>query len=95
MNIAIALVVFIVAALIVWGCAELNYKNFSYEEDKPHHPDPTAHQGGEYKELNIRDIMRDNSTKATLPCNPLENLMVNNHEVFCYLCCSLPTEVNA
>ena len=26
MNIAIALVVFIVAALIVWGCAELNYK---------------------------------------------------------------------
>ena len=43
MNIAIALVVFIVAALIVWGCAELNYKN---------------------KELNIRDIMRDNSTKG-------------------------------
>ena len=33
-------------------------------EDKPHHPDPTAHQGGEYKELNIRDIMRDNSTKG-------------------------------
>ncbi len=64
MNIAIALVVFIVAALIVWGCAELNYKNFSYEEDKPHHPDPTAHQGDEYKELNIRDIMRDNSTKG-------------------------------
>ena len=29
MNIAIALVVFIVAALIVWGCAELNYKNYA------------------------------------------------------------------
>jgi hypothetical protein len=64
MNIAIALALFLIVALIVWGIAELNYKNFKYEEDQPKHPDPTAHQGGEYKELNIRDIMRDNSTKG-------------------------------
>lgn len=64
MNVAIALVLFIVAACLLWGIGELHYRNFSYVEDVPHHPDPTAHQGGEYKELNIRDIMRDNSTKG-------------------------------
>ena len=30
MNIAIALIVFFVLALICWGIAELNYKGFSY-----------------------------------------------------------------
>lgn len=64
MNIAIALALFLVAALVVWGIAELNYKGFKYEEDKPKHPDPTARKDGDYKELNIRDIMRDNSTKG-------------------------------
>lgn len=64
MNIAIALVIFLVAALVVWGIAELNYKGFKYNEDKPHHPDPTAHNDGEYKEQNIRDIMHNNSTKG-------------------------------
>ena len=64
MNIALAFVLFLVAAVVVWGVAELNYKNFNYEEDKPHHPDPTAHHNGDGKELNIRDIMRDNSTKG-------------------------------
>jgi hypothetical protein len=64
MNIAVALVIFLVVSLIAWGIAELNYKGFKYEEDKPHHPDPTAHEDGEHKELNIRDIMRDNSTKG-------------------------------
>lgn len=63
MNTAIALVLFLVVACILWGLGELHYKNFSYVEDKPHHPDPTARKG-EYKELNIRDIMRDNSTKG-------------------------------
>lgn len=72
MNIAIALIVFFVLALVCWGIAELNYKGFSYKEDVPHHPDPTAHQGGEYKELNIRDIMRDNSTRGfnAVPSSP-------------------------
>ena len=31
MNIAIALIVFFVLALICWGIAELNYKGFSYD----------------------------------------------------------------
>ena len=64
MNIAIAFIAFLVVAVALWGIGELNYKGFHYEEDKPHHPDPTAHQDGDYKELNIRDIMRDNSTKG-------------------------------
>ncbi|MGI6242966.1 MAG: hypothetical protein ACOYJK_05470 [Prevotella sp.] len=64
MNIAIAFIAFLVVALILWGIGELNYKGFHYEEDIPHHPDPTAHQGGEYVELSLRDILRDNSTKG-------------------------------
>ena len=63
MNIALALIVFLVAALLIWGIAEAHYKDIHYEEDKPHHPDPTA-QKGPHKELNIRDIMRDNSTSG-------------------------------
>lgn len=64
MNIAIALILFIVVACLLWGIGELHYKNFTYVEDVPHHPDPTAHQGGLYVEMNIRDIMRDNSTNG-------------------------------
>lgn len=64
MNIAIALILFIVVACLLWGIGELHYKNFTYVEDVPHHPDPTAHQGGPYVEMNIRDIMRDSSTKG-------------------------------
>ena len=63
MNIALALIVFLVAALLIWGIAEAHYKDFHYEEDKPHHPDPTA-QKGPHKELNIRDMMRDNRTSG-------------------------------
>lgn len=71
MNIAIALIVFFVLALICWGIAELNYKGFSYKEDIPHHPDPTAHHN-DGRELNIRDIMRDNSTRGfnAVPSSP-------------------------
>jgi hypothetical protein len=64
MNIAIAFIAFLVVALVAWAVGELNYKNFNYVEDVPHHPDPTAHQGGEYVEMSLRDILRDNSTKG-------------------------------
>ncbi|MGI6232908.1 MAG: hypothetical protein ACOYJF_08695 [Prevotella sp.] len=64
MNIIIALIAFLVLALIVWGVAELNYKNFSYKEEKPAHEDPTAHSNPYGREMNIRDIMHDNSTKG-------------------------------
>ncbi|MDT3386516.1 MAG: hypothetical protein LIR46_01910 [Bacteroidota bacterium] len=64
MNIAIAFFAFLVVAVILWAVGELNYKNFQYVEDQPHHPDPTAHQGGEYRELTLQDILRDNSTKG-------------------------------
>lgn len=63
MNIAIAFIAFVVVALVGWAIAELNYKNFSYDEDKPAHADPTA-RPADAPELNIRDIMRDNSTKG-------------------------------
>lgn len=64
MNIAFAFVAFLLLAVILWGIGELNYKGFHYEEDVPHHPDPTAHHGGEYIELSLRDILSDNSTKG-------------------------------
>ncbi len=64
MNIAIALIVFIVIALVAWAIGEFHYKDFNYVEDVPHHPDPTAHQGGEYVELSLKDILRDNSTNG-------------------------------
>lgn len=64
MYTAIALIAFLVLACILWGLGELHYKNFSYEEDKPHHPDPTAHNDGPYVEKNIRDIMKENSTRG-------------------------------
>ncbi len=63
MNIAFAFILFLVAALLIWGIAEAHYKDFHYEEDKPHHPDPTVHPGP-HKEQNIRDIMRENSTSG-------------------------------
>ncbi len=64
MNIAVAFIAFLIVAVILWGVAELNYKGFHYEEDVPHHPDPTAHQGGEYVEMSLRDILQDNSTRG-------------------------------
>ena len=64
MNIAFIFVAFLVVALVLWGVAELRYRNFNYEEDKPHHPDPTAYQGGEYVEKSVNDIMRENSTNG-------------------------------
>jgi len=63
MNIAFAFILFLVVAALVWGIAEAHYKDFQYEEDKPHHPDPTATKGP-HKELNVRDIMRENSTRG-------------------------------
>ena len=64
MNIAVAFIGFVIVAVVLWGIGELNYRDFHYEEDKPHHPDPTAHGDGPYVELSLRDILRDNSTKG-------------------------------
>lgn len=64
MNIALIFVAFLVAALLFWGVGELRYRNFNYKEDTPHHPDPMAHQGGEYVEKSVKDIMRENSTNG-------------------------------
>lgn len=63
MNIAIAFVLFLAVALLLWGIAEAHYKDFHYEEDKPHHPDPTQ-TPGPHKEQSVRDIMRQNSTNG-------------------------------
>lgn len=64
MNTVLALVIFLVVACILWAVAELRYKNFDYVEDEAHH-DPTAEHGdGPYVEKNIRDIMKENSTKG-------------------------------
>lgn len=64
MSIALAFILFIVVACLLWGLGELHYKNFSYVEDVPHHADPTAHHDGPYVEKNIRDIMKENSTRG-------------------------------
>lgn len=64
MNIVVAFIAFLVVAVVLWAIGEVNYKGFEYTEDVPHHPDPTAHQGGEYIEMGLRDILRDNSTKG-------------------------------
>ena len=64
MNIALIFVAFLVAALLFWGVGELRYRNFNYKEDTSHHPDPTAHQGGEYVEKSVKDIRRENSTNG-------------------------------
>ena len=64
MNIAIAFVLFLIVAVVLWRIGELNYKGFHYEEDQPHHPDPRPHHDGKSKEQIIRDIMRSNSTKG-------------------------------
>ena len=53
MNIAFIFVAFLVVALVLWGVAELRYRNFNY-----------AHQGGEYVEKSVNDIMRENSTNG-------------------------------
>lgn len=64
MNIALALIIFFLVALLVWAIAEVRYKGFVYVEDVPHHEDPTANHDPNAPEMNIRDIMRENSTKG-------------------------------
>ena len=64
MNIAMAFLVFLLIAFALWGIAELRYRGFSYVEDQPHHPDPTARKDGDHRELGLRDILRDNSTRG-------------------------------
>ena len=64
MGIALAFILFFVVACLLWAIGELHYKNFNYVEDVPHHADPAAHRDGPYVEKNIRDIMKENSTRG-------------------------------
>lgn len=68
MNALIGFIALIVVAIIGWAIAEFKYKTFTFtrsekdiEEEKELEEQQRANG---FKEMNIRDIMRKNSTKG-------------------------------
>uniref|UniRef100_UPI004029B552 hypothetical protein n=1 Tax=Segatella hominis TaxID=2518605 RepID=UPI004029B552 len=68
MNALIGLIALVVVALVGWAIAEFKYKAFTFtrsekdiEEEKELEEMKRAHG---FKEMNIRDIMRKNSTNG-------------------------------
>nr|WP_302958886.1 hypothetical protein [uncultured Prevotella sp.] len=68
MNALIGLIVLFAVAIIGWAIAEMKYKTFTFtrsekdvEEEKLLE---NEHRAQEFKEMNIRDIMRNNSTNG-------------------------------
>lgn len=68
MNALIGFIALIVVALIGWAIAEFKYKAFTFtrsEKDVEEEKELEEHQRANgFKEMNIRDIMRNNSTKG-------------------------------
>ncbi len=68
MNALIGFIALIVVALIGWGIAEFKYKTFTFtrsEKDIEEEEElEAAHRADGFKEMNIRDIMRKNSTNG-------------------------------
>ena len=68
MNALVGFIALIVVALIGWAIAELKYKTFTFtrsEKDIEEEKELEEHQRANgFKEMNIRDIMRNNSTKG-------------------------------
>ena len=69
MNALIGLIVLFAVAIIGWAIAEMKYKAFTFtrsekdvEEEELLENEHRAQQ--EFKEMNIRDIMRNNSTNG-------------------------------
>ena len=68
MNALIGFIALIVVALVGWAIAEFKYKAFTFtrsEKDIEEEHELEEHQRANgFKEMNIRDIMRNNSTKG-------------------------------
>ena len=70
MNALIGLIVLFAVAIIGWAIAEMKYKTFTFTRSEKDVEEEelleNEHRAQEFKEMNIRDIMRKNSTNG---CN--------------------------
>ena len=68
MNALIGLIVLFAVAIIGWAIAEMKYKTFTFTRSEKDVEEEelleNEHRAQEYKEMNIRDIMRNNSTNG-------------------------------
>ena len=68
MNAVIGLIVLFAVAIIGWAIAEMKYKTFTFTRSEKDVEEEelleNEHRAQEFKEMNIRDIMRNNSTNG-------------------------------
>ena len=68
MNALIGLIVLFAVAIIGWAIAEMKYKTFTFTRSEKDVGEEelleNEHRAQEFKEMNIRDIMRNNSTNG-------------------------------
>ena len=68
MNALIGLIVLFAVAIIGWAIAEMKYKTFTFTRSEKDVEEEelleNEHRAQECKEMNIRDIMRNNSTNG-------------------------------
>ena len=68
MNAVVGLFALIVVALVGWAIAEFKYKTFTFTRSEKDVEEEelleNEHRAQEFKEMNIRDIMRNNSTNG-------------------------------
>ena len=68
MNALIGLIVLFAVAIIGWAIAEMKYKTFTFTRSEKDVEEEelleNEHRAQEFKKMNIRDIMRNNSTNG-------------------------------
>ena len=68
MNALIGLIVLFAVAIIGWAIAEMKYKAFTFTRSEKDVEEEelleNEHRAQGFKEMNIRDIMRNNSTNG-------------------------------
>ncbi len=68
MNALIGLIVLFAVTIIGWAIAEMKYKTFTFTRSEKDVEEEelleNEHRAQEFKEMNIRDIMRNNSTNG-------------------------------
>ncbi len=68
MNALIGLIVLFAVAIIGWAIVEMKYKTFTFTRSEKDVEEEelleNEHRAQEFKEMNIRDIMRNNSTNG-------------------------------
>lgn len=68
MNALIGLIVLFAVAIIGWAIAEMKYKTFTFTRSEKDVEEEelleNEHRAQEFWEMNIRDIMRNNSTNG-------------------------------